>query len=516
MIQMKIKDKLISNATYLSLKWGFNTIFFLAFWLILGKVIFPEDTASYGVVALALQVITLLSNWSLFGMDAAIAKLIPEMVEKKQNDRIFGLTSYALKIAFILSIVISMGLVLFSFVLPNIIKLNTQMLTLVVITTVATVVAVMLENVYYGLQKMKKVFLTNLYGWITMIVLVIVFMFLDFGYLGPIIAVLSSFVVMILTRVKKRFITPPSKIHVDKKTIYKYSAPAFVVIILSSILNNSQFIILSALKTFEDTGHFAVAMKIVSVIIVIPTTFSGALFPITSGLSVDKNSKSKQSYLISLVFRYTVLIIMPIVLFTIVFSKYLIIFFSSEEYLAAAKFLPILVTGGLFLGVGQQFRSSLYAIGKPKKFRDSYIASTVTYVLLSIPLTYYFSSMGLSVAYFISAFILFLTTLIFIRRTINFRMPFSDILKVIVAIFASFLFLLASKPFIPDILVAIPFVITASLIYLIILLKLDFYVEEDLKFFDFVVTRMPVFKKQTIQFRKFLSKHIKRSYKLDI
>lgn len=513
---MKIKDKLISNATYLSLKWGFNTLFFLAFWLILGKSIFPEDTASYGVVALALQVTTLISNWSLFGMDAAIAKLIPEMVEKKQNDRIFGLTSYALRTAFILSIVASIGLVLFSYMLPNVIKLDAQTLTLVVITTVMTVVAVMLENVYYGLQKMKKVFLTNLYGWITMIALVIVFMFLDLGHLGPIIAVMSSFIVMILARVKKRFIIPPSKIRVDKKTIYKYSVPAFVVIILSSILNNSQFIILSAMKTFEDTGHFAVAMKIVSVIIVIPTTFSGALFPITSGLSVDKNSKAKQSYLISLVFRYTVLVLMPIVLFTMVFSNELIVFFSSEEYLAASQFLPVLVSGGMLLGVGQQFRQSLYAIGKPKKFRDSYIASTIAYLIFSIPMTHYFSSMGLSVAYLISAFILFLTTFIFIRQALNFRIPFVEIGKMLVGVFVSFLFLLMTKPFIPNILVAVPFIIMSSIIYFVVLLRLNCYVEEDLKFFDFLVAKAPMFKKQTTQLRKFLSRHIKRSYKSDI
>jgi O-antigen/teichoic acid export membrane protein len=509
---MKIKEKLISNATYLTLKWAFNTLFFLAFWIILGKVIFPDDPASYGVIALALQVATLMANLSLFGLDSTIAKLIPEMVERGEKKKINYLASFAIKATFVISIIASICLLIFNNAFPDIIKLNMDVMLLVVITTISVVQANILENVYYGLQNMKKAYLTNMYGWSAMIILMFVFTILGYGYIGPIAAVAVSFLVMIITRVKKDFFHLSNKIGVDKKTILKYSLPAFTVVILSSVLTNSQFIILSILKTFEDTGRFAAAMKIVSVISIIPTTFSGALFPITSGLSVTKNAKSKLSYLISLVFRYTLIIVVPISVFTIVFSKYLIIFFSSEAYVSATTFLPILVIGGVFLGIGQQFRQSLYAIGKPNKFRDSYIASTLVYLVLSIPLTSYYSSVGLAIAYLISSFILFLTTLIFIRGAIDFKMPIREVGKVIIAMSVSLVFLLLTKPYIPNIWISAPFVIVASLIYFLILLRLHFFVEEDLKFIDFLIAKIPIFKPQLKQLRDYFSRFVKTSY----
>lgn len=504
---MTIKDKLISNTTYLSLNWVFNTIFFMSFWILLGKTLSPD---SYGMIAVALQVATFLSSLSLVGLGTTINKLIPELVERKRRDKIRSLISVSLTIVLFFSLIFSGGLIIFSLQFPNFLKLSSDVLWLVVVTIIVMTFANILANIHYGFQNMKKYFLTYFYGGLSMIIFALLFTYLGLGYVGAIIAFTLSYVVMFLTRLERNMFKISKKTSIDKKIIVKYCIPAFVVVCLSSILTNSQFIILSSMKTAEITGLFAVAMKITAAISIIPKVFSSALFPIISGLSVDKNSKSKQSYLISLVFRYSIFIVLPVAFFAIFFSKYIILFFSTAEYLSAMDFLPILVLGGIILGLANQFQSSLYAIGKPKKYRDSYVISSLVYLISAVILTYYFSARGLAISYLLSAILLFAITFLFIKKYLTINLPIKCIGKVLVGIAVSFLFLFFAKPLIPNFWVGIPFIAIAGIIYLVVLLKLNFYIEEDLMVLDFVAQRTPIFKRKVIWIRNYIAKFVNK------
>lgn len=504
---MKIKDKLLSNATYLALNWGFNTLFFMVFWILLFKVLSPN---SAGIVALALQTTTLLSTLSLFGLGLTAQKLISEMKERGQKNKIQNLISSSLKATLLSSIIFSICFWGITTIYPNYFKLSSDVVWIVFISIIAMSFSTILASIYQGFQNMKKIFLTTMYGDLCLIVSALLFLYLGFGYLGAILAFAFSQIVMALTRFNPNMFKTSKKGQLSKRIVLKYSLPASVVVLFMAIFNNSQYIILSSMKTIEIIGVYAVGMKIISVISILPTIFSSALFPITSGLSADKNGKSRQSYLISLVFRYTVFIVFPLALFSIVFSKYLVLFFSSAEYLSATTFLPVLILGGVFLGLATQFLSSLYAIGKPKKYRDSYVISTLVYLISAVTLTYYFSTIGMAISYLLSTFVMFIVSFIYIRRYLTISFPLKTVGKVIVGIAASFLFLFFMKPFIPNLLIAGIFSIISGLIYLGVLLKLNFYIEEDLKIFDYLSKRTPIFKNEIKKVRKYLSKFISK------
>jgi len=507
---VSIKDKLISNATYLFLNWGFNTFFFVLYWIIIGKTFSP---AYYGMIAVAIQIATVLSIVSVVGLGRAMTKLIPELVEKKQKNKIKNIISFSFKTTLVSSLTISIFLIVFSTHLSNLIKLNLDVVWLVAISTIVMSFASIFGDIHYGFQNMRKFFLTDLYGWISMVILTFIFINLGLDYYGPILAIVISFLIIFLTRVETQMFKISKKIIIDKKTIFEYAFPAFVVSLFSLVFNNSQFIILSSMKTLEITGIFGVAMKIASVISVIPTIFSNALFPIISRLSVDKKSKSTQSYLVSLVFRYSFFIVLPVAVFMIFFSKYIVLLFSTVEYLGAATFLPILVLGGIFLGFGYQLLSSLYAIGKPKEFMYSYSISTLVYLISAITLTYYFSAEGMSFSYLISAFSLLAITFILIKKHLTIKIPIKPFLKTLIGAVILFLFLILVKPLTPNTWIAGIIVIIGGLIYLTTLLKLNFYIEEDIKILDFIIDKTPIFKKQIIMFRDYLSKFVKTNYK---
>lgn len=506
---MSIKDKLISNTTYLSLGWFSSTLFFMLFWILLGKTLLPE---SYGIVATASQTATLLSTLSLVGLGTTVNKLIPELIERKQKNKTYGLILFSLKVTLISSSVISIGLIVFSTQISSILKLVPDVILLVAASTILMAFAGLIGYVYYGFQNMKKFFLTNLCGELSMIFFALLFIQLGLDYLGAMIALTLSYLIIFLARIEKGLFKVSTKEAIDKKLIFKYSIPAFVVDFFSVIFSKSQFIILASMQGTEVTGLFAVAMKIASVILIMPIIFSTALFPITSGLSIDKNSKSKQSYLVSLAFRYSVFIVLPLALFIMLFPKYLILLFSTEAYSAAISFLPSLVLGTVFLGLATPLLSSLYAIGNPKKYRDIHVISTLVYLFSAVILTYYFSAEGLAVSYFLSSALLFTITALFIKKYLTIKLPIKCIGKMLIGIVVSFLFLFFTNSFISNLWIAMPFIVAAGFIYFVTLLKLNFYVEEDLKILDFASEKTPIFKTKIVWFRQYLSKFVKKSY----
>lgn len=508
MIRIGIKDKLISNTIFLSMRWVSNTLLFMLFWLILGNTLPPEE---YGIVSVALQVVTLLAGVCSLGLTTTARKLIPEFVEKKQWNKVPMLVRMSLKITTIFSLLISLALIVFYLAVPSFIKFPMDVLWLVGGSIIMTSLATILMEIYYGLQDMKRVFWTRLISDMSLIVISLSLIFLGMGYIGAVIAYMVSSIILTVTQLDSKILRGAAE-KMDSGIIKKYAIPALIVIIFTTIFNNSQFIILSTLDTVELTGIFAVAMKIASPISIVPTIFSTALFPITSGLSLNKKSKSRQSYLITLVFRYSIFVIIPASLFILFFSDYIIVFFSSVEYLSASAFLPILVIGGACLGLANQFLLSLYATGHPKKYRDSYVISTVIYLVSAVVLTYMFSAHGLAFSYLLSSVILLVTTFLFIRKTLCVKVPLSVIWKISLGCIMSMTFLFFTQSFVSSIWSAIPFILMACLVYLAVLLKLGFYVHEDLKVLDFVSEKIPMTRKYVSIIKKRLSNSVSSSY----
>jgi len=508
---MSIKDKLISNSMYLALSWAFDTLSYMAFWILLAKFLLPS---SYGIVALSLQIVVFLSTLSVFGLDITTNKLVPELMKKEEKEKLQGLISSSLKIALAASVAFSLGFAVFSLTFPHVLNSPADALWIIVASTIAMTVASLLESIYMGFQNMKKVFLTRTGGNFLMVMFVVVFAGLNYGYVGSVLAYLIGFAFMILTRLGKKLFTIAKKSVTDMKLLLSYSIPAFTVTLFSVVYSSTQFMILSAITTAEITGLFAVPMKIAAVLSVVPNVLARGLFPIVSELSIDKNSKHKQSYLVSLVFRYGALLIVPMSVSMIVFSKQLILFFSTSEYLPTIGILPILVLGAALLGLANQFLISLYATGEPKKYRNSYIISTIVYIALSVTLTYYFSATGMAYAYLLSSLTLLLTTFTFIRKGLDLKLPFKDVGKMVVAMLLPAVFMFFTLPYAPNILFAAPFVLAAGLIYLVTLLKMNFYVKEDLKLLDTVAAKMPVemLRKTVLAFRGLVSKFVCDDY----
>jgi len=507
---MKIKDKLISNTIYLFLDWFFIALFSMIFWFIIGKTLSPE---SYGIIALSIQLSLLLTPLAVLGLGFSSSKLISELLEKGLKDEVQGVINYSLKIVTFTSISLVLILIILSPQLSSYLKLEPKVILLASFIMFFSSISTIWGSFYYGFQKMKKFFLTNFIGHLIKVIIPLILIFLGFGLFGPLIGLIICYFLIFLTRIDKDFFTVSKKAKIDKKKIFGFSKPSFITNVFSILFDKTKYIILTLMKSLEITGFFAIAGTVSLFLQVIPNMLSMALFPIISGLDVDKDKKIKRNYLVRLVFRYSLFIILPLAVFLILFSKQVIIFFSSSEYLPGAIYLPFLTIAGMFLGLSNLFFMSLYAIGKPKVRRNIQIISTLIYLSLAIPLTYYFSGMGLAIIYLITSIIIFSSGFIFIRKYLSLNLPLKDIGRIVLAIFAPALFLTLFKSYVKSFWVAGILMGGAGLIYVLILFKLNFYLEEDLKVLDFLSDRLPIFKNEIKGLRKYLSNFIKRSYK---
>jgi O-antigen/teichoic acid export membrane protein len=508
--------KLISNTVYLFLNWALVSILSMLFWIVIGKNLDPDQ---YGIVATSIQVTMFISGITMLGLTHVHRKIIPELLEKNKKNKINSLVTYTFKLLSISSFLIFFILIIFSKQIGLILNLEEKIIWIISAMVIMVVFSQFFGSILVAFQNMKKFFFTNLFGQIIKLLLIFPLIFFGFLHFGPLIALFMCYFVILILRIKKSFFLE-KKSKLDKKKVHKYSLTAFIVDLSVTLNNYTQYIIMTLLITnnlsSEDLmvriGLFAVAMNISFPIQIIPNVISSALFPMISSFSVKKKGKQKQSYLIKLITRYSLFFNLPLVVFMILSSKYIITFYSSPLYLSAVDILPFLLITSMVYGLGCILTSYLYAIGKPNKYSNTFLVTTLIYLVLAIPLTYLYFEYGLIVSYLISAIFLLSASIFLLRKYLKYTFPLKDIGRMFFALTISSIFYLLFSGFIRNIRTAIVFVAISGLIYLLTLLKLNFYIKEDLKILDFFIEKLPFFKKQAISLRNFISKNVTRSY----
>jgi O-antigen/teichoic acid export membrane protein len=238
----------------------------------------------------------------------------------------------------------------------------------------------------------------------------------------------------------------------------------------------------------------------------IPITFSSALFPIISHLSSGKEKKM-QGYLLNLVLRYSLLIVLPASVFLIFFSRQ-VLFYLFPKYLSATSLFPLLIPGAIIFGIANIFIAVIYAAKKPEVTRNIMIFVVILLLILSIPMTQMFSSIGLASAYLISNFFMLALSYFYIKKFIKFTINWFSFLKLFISTVFFFGFLIISD-FLPTSLLFKILVITIGFIsYLLILFFMKFYIKEDFDTIKAMIRRLPIMRKQIFDFVKFLENHL--------
>ncbi len=501
---MQLREKIISNTVYLSLDYVTVSFLSLIFWFVLGKNL---QTSELGIVSTSINFIVLLSVLTNLGVNNALQKLIPELKIKIGPNIIPTLVRMSTK-ALGASITITIiCLIVLSPYLSTFIKIPQNIFLLCVFSIVASNFFSLFGAVLYGLQKMKRYFLTDSLQIITRVLLSLALIYLGLSFFGPIIAFLLAFSLGALFRFDYSYFKK-TKASFSYKEMFTYSLSSFVTFVSSSLITNAQYLILSAIKTVEVTGVFTVAFVIVTPLHILTTVLTSAMFPIISELSADKKAKNKQGYLISLLVRYSLFILIPLSLLLITFSKYAVLLFSSPKFLESTSYFPILIPAAMLNGIATIFLSNLYAIGKPKISRNIMMFIALFFICVSIPLTMYFQdASGICLAYLITMVIYFSLSLVYIKKFLKITFFIKDILKILLATTIILMLLVVLRDFVQSVAAIAVLSIPLAILYLLTLLILKFYNREDAKILEFFGKKFPAISKLLTRVSRLINKY---------
>jgi len=489
---MGFGKKLISNTSFLLMDWFLVTIFSFLFWLVIGKFLSKQDV---GIITTCVNTAIILSTISFLGFSGTITKLLSEYSQRRQLKLSNTLIKFSAKILLVSNIAIFIILTLFSPQIASLLKISPIHVVLISIATFTMSLANFTGSVLIGFQKMVKIAVTDTIGYALKAGGTFILLLLFFDNIVPLILFALSYIVIFLLRVKMGwFLSKGDKINY-KEIISNYALPTFVASLAWLIFTNAQYVILTFIQDPATTGVFSIAAIVTTLIAVIPVTMSSAFFPILSQLSVSSTFKKNQEYLISNVLRYALFIAIPLALLFTTFPTKIIILFSRAEFLDAQHLFPILSLAALLNGIGIFFLSSLYALKKIKQNRNIIIVTALIFLSLAIVLTKMFSSLGLSVAYTTAMFFMFFASLYYLRKIVNVKIPFLNILKIL---FATSIWLITfsflSRLVFNNVLELILLVLSAVL-YPLILLFLKFFRKEDVKILEHVKKYVPSFGK---------------------
>ncbi len=516
-ISLKSKRKLASNTIYLFFNHISITFFSFFFWLVIGKMLLP---GKYGIISTSANLALALTTITTFGFSLPIIKLIPEYLEKKNKLKVKSLIKFVLKFVTFTSIAASIPLIVFSDFLEPLLNIPADAIKFVGLSLLPVSICQISSSIVMSFQDMRRLSITSFVGYLVKVLLATTLIFLGFSYMGGLFGFVAVFITMIilrldyifpgyklfnkLSKLPSRISSKISKIN-RKSIILNYSLPIFAAQLAGTILHNGQYVILTFLKSAEVTGIFSITMLITSPILVVPMIMSTALAPIISQLSVKKR-KREQSGLIISIFRYTLFLTLPLGIMIIGMAEPLILLVSRSEYLSAYSLFPTVALASIFYAIGNVFNSGLYfASGKTKLYRNIIVATTLLFLFVSFPLTYYFSSFGMATSYMIAMLFTAILGYIFIKKHIPLELPKKNIAKLLIASIVLYAAIQAFSPLIQDIILGSFIVLSCGVVYLLILIPLKFYREDDIKALYYIATRSPILKKQLVRLVEIIS-----------
>lgn len=475
---MKTIRRVVKNTIYLFLNWFIITFLSFLFWVIGGKFLLPE---TYGKATTAYQLIFFFSSLSNLGIGFAIGKAVPELIAKKEIKKLPSLVKFSLK-------TVTFGFLFFSLILFLFFYFSNRM-EFSIIDIIFIFIGIFLFNVnsvflrvWYGMQKMKKLVIANLSSNLGKILIAIFLLYFGLKHSSLIIA-LSLMHLFSLPILFKRDFLKDGTYFDSEKFMKNLALPAFFASIFWMIFNNSQNILLTLLKSFQETGYFSLTFMIATQISIIFSVIATSLFPIISGFS-PRTKKQSISKLISYGIKYGLLIAIPFSFFLIIFSKPIILIFFRKEFLPSTKIFPLLLLSFIFYGISNLILINLYASGKTKLYRNISILVTTTYFITAIPLSISYGFFGMALSHLISTFINFLVSFYFSRRFFNVKIEGTKILKILIASIILAIVWKVIDVLNVSIFVKLFLVLFTSFLYFLILSLLKFFDKTDKKILE--------------------------------
>jgi len=398
--------------------------------LILARNLTIED---FGLFYSVFAFLGMFGVFKSIGFDRALTKFIPEFMHKKKYDQIKSSIIYVSAIQLLTNTIVIIGIYSLSGYLSQSFFRSPQadiVLKLMAIAFFFDSFVLVLQFAFQGFKKMTYFASIDVVRMLLIIAIILAGITMNYGILTPVAAyvitpiiIISVFGFIFLRRIFPRFLK--SKFTYEGKLIRKISR--YSIFVMASgvgivILGYTDTMLLTYFSGLASVALYNVALPTAKVLMYFPRSIAGILLPLTSELWVKKENALIKEGIESL-YKYTMIVILPLALVMLSFSDLLIKVLYGKDYVLASSALEILSIGMIFAVLYVINISFFSGIGKPEinsiiVYSAALLNLTADFIM--IPL---FGIVGAAISTTASYFTMMTIGLIKIRRYIKIDFP---------------------------------------------------------------------------------------------
>jgi len=330
-----VNDSLFRNSIYLMLSAGVMAVFGFFFWIINARLYSAEQV---GIAATLISVMTLISSFSILGLGNGLIRYLPtsERKNKKINTSftLVGLTSIFISIFFLVFLKTFSPKLLF-------VKENIIFSLLFILFIVFSSLNIISENVFIAYRSSKFVLIKNTISSIAKLIFPIFLVALGaYGIVVTMgIAMAIAFLVSLVFLILRFNYLPKPIIDINiVKRMTKFSLGNYVAGFIGGLPVMVLPILITNLAGAKFSAYFYIDLMIASLLYIIPTATSQALFAEGSYSETELKVQLKKAI------KIISIIIIPAIIVTFLFGNYILLAFGKEysyEGFILLKYLSI-------------------------------------------------------------------------------------------------------------------------------------------------------------------------------
>ncbi len=339
---------------------------------------------------------------------------------------------------------------------------------------------------FIAFERMEYASITSILEKIVIVVLGLAVLFAGYRLIAVVLAYLAAGVVDFLVSLYitiKRFTIPDLHISPDiRKTVLRNIIPFGVVGIFATMYFQVDVVMLSFMKGDAVVGWYSAAYKLVGVLMIIPGWLTVSIFPALS--SYYKTSSDSLKFAFERVFKYMLLLAVPLVAGTVLLADRIIELVYTPEFQMSVPALKILVWSFLFLSLSYVVLVGLYAVMKERLAAAIVVTFSVANIILNLLLIPTMGLIGAALASVITTGAFLIVSSACLHRELN-PLQFGGVLpKAVVS--TGLMSLLIYYVHFLNILLLVPI---GVIVYLSAFIVLNGFDEYDWKMFRVVVGR---------------------------
>lgn len=265
----------------------------------------------------------------------------------------------------------------------------------------------------------------------------------DLAFYHLIIAgVVGNLIMTLVTYYFVRKITPLS-FQFDKtlcKEILKKSLPYGIALILNTIYFRIDSILLSLIKDQQEVGIYAVAMRVLEAVSVIPLFFMNSVLPVLTK-SIKDNLVEKTKTIIKYSFDFMFGLGVPILIGTLTLAYPLIYIVSSSEFLSRLNegfygsdiALQILMFAMVIQFLSTVFMFLLLALDKQTKILWINLSAVIFNIIGNLLIIHYYSFRGSAFISILSALLILILSVKYAYKYFKFHISISAPIKMVIS-----------------------------------------------------------------------------------